>query len=196
MIKNKLVIKYNNLLFLVTLLTTFSTNISAGGIGAGVYAYPKAGQSQEQQANDKMFCHKWAVEEVGFDPSRNPSPQANYNSYSPSRSSSGGPLGFGSEEVGEGGVVYDGARGAATGALLGALAGDAGAGAAWGALGGALFGGIKRSNREAEERRWREQQEYQRQVQEEYINNQYNNKVEDYRLAYTVCITSKNYQVN
>lgn len=35
-----------------------------------LYAYPKAGQSTEQQARDRDECHKWAVAQSGFDPAQ------------------------------------------------------------------------------------------------------------------------------
>jgi hypothetical protein len=35
-----------------------------------LYAYPKAGQSAEQQAKDREECHKWAVAQTGFDPAQ------------------------------------------------------------------------------------------------------------------------------
>ena len=38
--------------------------------GNDVYVYPKNGQSEEQQATDKYECHKWAVGQSGFDPTR------------------------------------------------------------------------------------------------------------------------------
>jgi hypothetical protein len=31
-------------------------------------AYPKNGQSQEQQVRDKYECYKWAVAQIGYDP--------------------------------------------------------------------------------------------------------------------------------
>jgi hypothetical protein len=37
--------------------------------GIDLYIYPKEGQSQEQQADDRYACHAWGVEETGFDPS-------------------------------------------------------------------------------------------------------------------------------
>jgi outer membrane protein with glycine zipper len=193
--KNYSTISFKTFLLMITIAGTCSTSVSAGGIGAGIYAFPAAGQSKEQQQKDKFFCHDWAVQEVGFDPTRNAPPQAVYNGYSSPSSSSGGPLSFGAEETGEGGVVYDGARGAATGAVLGAIAGDAGKGAAIGALGGALFGGMRRSNRHAEEQRWREEQAYRQQQQQQALNADYNQRVNDYRRAYSVCITSKDYEV-
>jgi hypothetical protein len=35
-----------------------------------LFAYPKGGQSTEQQMRDREECHKWAVEQSGFDPSQ------------------------------------------------------------------------------------------------------------------------------
>jgi hypothetical protein len=36
--------------------------------GNELMAYPKSGQSAEQQAKDKFECHQWAVSQTGFDP--------------------------------------------------------------------------------------------------------------------------------
>jgi hypothetical protein len=35
-----------------------------------LFIYPKQGQSKEQQATDRYECHRWAVEQTGFDPSK------------------------------------------------------------------------------------------------------------------------------
>lgn len=34
-----------------------------------LFVYPNQGQSEEQQANDRYECHRWAVHETGVDPS-------------------------------------------------------------------------------------------------------------------------------
>jgi len=34
-----------------------------------LYVYPRNGQSEAQQAQDRYECHRWAVDETGFDPS-------------------------------------------------------------------------------------------------------------------------------
>jgi len=34
-----------------------------------IYVYPRNGQSEEQQAQDRYECHRWAVDQTGFDPS-------------------------------------------------------------------------------------------------------------------------------
>ncbi len=33
-----------------------------------LFVYPKSGQSSEQQAKDRYECHRWAMEQSGFDP--------------------------------------------------------------------------------------------------------------------------------
>jgi hypothetical protein len=35
-----------------------------------LYAYPKNGQNQEQQAADRYECHRWASDQTGFDPTQ------------------------------------------------------------------------------------------------------------------------------
>jgi hypothetical protein len=52
---------------------------SAGS--AEVYAYPKSGQSEEQQSADRYECHKWAVAQSGFDPTHPSSPTGNRDDY-------------------------------------------------------------------------------------------------------------------
>ena len=35
-----------------------------------LFVYPKKGQSAEQQATDRYECHRWSVEQTGFDPTK------------------------------------------------------------------------------------------------------------------------------
>ena len=37
-----------------------------------MFIYPRMGQSDQQQADDRFACHQWAVEQTGFDPIRPP----------------------------------------------------------------------------------------------------------------------------
>lgn len=39
-------------------------------VGTDLIAYPKNGQSTEQQAKDKFECHRWAAQQSGFDPTQ------------------------------------------------------------------------------------------------------------------------------
>ena len=46
-----------------------------------VYAYPKGGQSDEQQATDRYECHRWAVAQSGFDPTQGSQASGNATDY-------------------------------------------------------------------------------------------------------------------
>jgi hypothetical protein len=39
--------------------------------GENVFIYPRKGQAPEQQAKDRYECHRWAVDQTGFDPTLN-----------------------------------------------------------------------------------------------------------------------------
>jgi hypothetical protein len=41
-----------------------------GGAPADIIAYPKNGQSADQQSKDKFECHEWAAGQTGFDPTQ------------------------------------------------------------------------------------------------------------------------------
>lgn len=176
-----------------------ASGVAAAQQGGGVFAYPEAGQSVQKQQKDQRECHYWAAEQTGFDPMRSRPPtvvQDNYyGSYYGSSSSVGGLTDFGSGSVGQGGMVADGARGAAFGAMFGAIAGDAGKGAAIGAASGALFGGMKRSSRQAEEERWRQQQQAQAQQQLAQAQRQYYLALDQFRSAYAMCMSARKYRV-
>ena len=180
--------------FVFCLLLTYLSGmgaVNAQGIGAGTFAYPSAGQSEDQIQKDTYYCHNWAVSQTGFDPTRNYAPPPGYSSGPPPGSSGY----FGSGETGEGGVVRDAAGGAALGAIGGAIAGDAGKGAAIGALAGGLFGGVRRSQRRSEEAAWYQHQAQQQAQQQAAYQQQINAMSGNYRQAFSVCMSSRNYAV-
>jgi len=39
-------------------------------VSSDLFAYPKGGQSEEQQTRDKEECRRWAAEQTGFDPTQ------------------------------------------------------------------------------------------------------------------------------
>jgi hypothetical protein len=41
--------------------------------GGKIFIYPRKGQSEKQQADDRYACHRWAVGQTGYDPTRPPS---------------------------------------------------------------------------------------------------------------------------
>jgi hypothetical protein len=54
---------------------------NGSGAGSNVYAYPKSGQSDEQQSTDRYECHKWAVAQSGFDPTHTSQASGNSVDY-------------------------------------------------------------------------------------------------------------------
>jgi len=43
-------------------------DVAPAAAGSGIIAYPRNGQSDQQQATDKFQCHTWAKGQTGFDP--------------------------------------------------------------------------------------------------------------------------------
>jgi hypothetical protein len=86
-----------------------------------VYVYPAAGQSPQQQAQDRSECQTWAQQQSGWDPATSTAKGAGI------------------------GLAIGALGGAAAGAAIGAATGHAGTGAAIGAaaggIGGAAYGG-------------------------------------------------------
>ena len=175
-----------------------------------VFAYPNAGQSEEQQSRDRFECHQWSVSQTGFDPTTAPplpaataaAPPPNYNQgYSDRRQpKKRGFLGIGDGGFFEGGgMMGDAATGAALGAAGGAIAGNAGEGAAIGALASTVFGALSRSSTPAEQPAPppQQQQHYQQQqAQIDHAHMQRLDQVEQYNRAYGACMRSRDYTVN
>ena len=151
-----------------------------------VFAYPKAGQSQQQQAQDRFECHQWAVGQTGYNPQApQPPTGGGYVPAAPPPQSSSGAKGFWGSA----------AKGAALGAAGGAIAGDAGKGAAIGTLTGALFGGIRRRSQAQERAAWERQRQQQMQQQQQQMAQAQQQGVGNFNRAFAVCMNARNYQV-
>jgi hypothetical protein len=176
----------------------------------GPFAYPNAGQSEQQQSKDRYECHQWAVSQTGFDPTTAPPlaaappPVGAYGAQPPPQQqpSGGGFLGIGNGGMLQGsGVVGDAATGAALGAAGGAIAGDAGQGAAIGAVASTLFGALNRATDRpaAPPPQQQQQADYYRQQQQAAASQQYNQRLQmnnDYNRAFGTCMAGRNYTVN
>ena len=199
-----------NFLSRLLLVTLLATIISSEGYAQGqVFAYPNAGQSEEQQSRDRFECHQWSVSQTGFDPttaaplpSRTATPPPNPNQGYTDRQQpkKRGLLGIGDGGFFEGGgMVGDAATGAALGAAGGAIAGNAGQGAAIGALASTVFGALSRSSQPAQQPAPPPpQQDYyqQQQAQIDQAHMQRIEQVEQYNRAYGACMRSRDYTVN
>jgi len=149
-------------LFLM-LITIFA--LAPHAYGQDLYAFPNAGQSQDQQDMDEFQCHKMAKDRTGFDPMAVPT------ATRPAPQQKGG--------VGQGAV-----RGALLGTAVGAVTGNTKKGLKAGAVGGGVMGGMKRSQSNKKEQDWanREAQNYQ-----QNRNN--------WNRAYVACMESREYTV-
>lgn len=150
-----------------------------------LFIYPAQGQSADQQRQDRLECHLWAVDQTGFDPTDPanftvpgagaPLPQVERQGARTSRS-----------------VV----RGAAVGTAGGAIAGDVGRGAAIGATSGALIGGARsadqrRGQQQATDDWARQQQSAQWQQQQALQQRQ-----QGFNRAMRVCLEARGYTVS
>ena len=128
-------------LLIIIVAVAFVTGRAAA---ADPIVYPAKGQTAEQQDRDQYECHRWAVQQTGFDPSK-----SSHGSSGPptaNRESTQRPLlGRGSQPN----AIRGGARGAALGAVGGAIVGDAGKGAAAGAAIGGLGGAMRRRDQQS-----------------------------------------------
>jgi hypothetical protein len=43
-----------------------------------MFIYPRLGQNEKQQADDRYACHQWAVNQTGFDPTQPPGSPAQH----------------------------------------------------------------------------------------------------------------------
>ena len=200
--------KIPHLIALLALLT-----ISASASSQQVYAYPNAGQSQEQQSRDRFECHQWSTTQSGFDPSTAaplpartappPDPRQGYADRPQQRQQqSGGLLGIGNGGFFEGGgMIGDAATGAALGAAGGALAGDAGEGAAIGALASTVFGAFSRSTKPApapQPQQYNQgyQQQQQQQSQIDLAYQERAERIGEYNRAFGACMAARDYTIN
>lgn len=192
----------------LVLFTLGMTSVSAQQGAA--FAYPNAGQSDQQQSKDRYECHQWAVAQTGFDPSTAPPlaaapppPAGAYAGQPPPQQPRGGGgfLGIGNGGMlPGGGVMGDAATGAALGAAGGAIAGNAGQGAAIGAVASTLFGALNRATDKpaAAPPQQQQQADYYRQ-QQAAASQDYNQRLQatsDYNRAFGTCMTGRQYTVN
>lgn len=138
---------------------------------ARMFVYPAKGQSEEQLERDRYECHTWAVQQTGFDPSRNDA-----QTYQR--------------------VVVQPAPGAGTaagmigGAILGSIiAGprDSGFGALFGAATGAMVGSAADANAQVQA------QQTQQEINQRSAEDR--GRVQAYRRAISTCLEARGYTV-
>jgi YMGG-like Gly-zipper len=149
--------------------------VSAVANADDLLIYPAKGQSTEQLEKDRYECHRWAVGQSGFDPSKPQPPSAQAQQYP-------------SNQPTQPHVLKGAARGALVGTVGGAIGGDAGKGAAIGAATGGTVGALRR----------RDQRLQQQATQQRAASNQANSANSArgrYYRAMSACLQGRGYSV-
>lgn len=160
-----------------------SMAIGAAAVAQELFVYPAKGQTDEQLANDRYECHRWAVKETNFDPSD---------------IGETAPLPLVRVPVPENKAAGATAKGAAAGAIAGAVLGhgkdtlgNAVAGAVVGSIAGAAVeqSGELKAQQEARAEAQREAAEIGKSKAEKAVRRS------DYRRAMTACLEGRGYTV-
>jgi hypothetical protein len=155
----------------------------------GMFAFPRNGQSADQQLKDESECYGIAKQRTGIDAQAPP------------------PRGLSEEEKklaqqqaaenakqAQGGRVRGAARGAAGGAAIGAIAGDAGKGAGAGAVAGTMRGGAqqRQANAQSKEQAAAQTAAAQKKAEEEMLRS-HQAGVDTFQRAFAACMDARNY---
>ena len=143
---------------------------------AGLYVYPKHGQSADRQSQDAGQCDRSAVEVTGYDPAHPPTATHATNSLGDQGRTMAKGAVVGSATSSAVGAAAGAAMGGAVGAVAGAVAGAAG-GAVAGLLGGSM---VAR----------RDQQAKTHQDQVDYAAHH-----QEYVRAFSACMDARGYSV-
>lgn len=149
-----------------------------------MFAFPRNGQSADQQLKDEAECYGMAKQRTGIDAQAPP------------------PKGLSEEEKKlaqeqaaenakqtQGGRVGGAARGAAGGAAIGAIAGDAGKGAAAGAVAGTMRGGMaqRSANSQPKQQAAAQTAAAQKKAEEEMLRNHQGGPGRNRYLSTSIC---------
>ncbi len=158
------------------------------------FAYPKAGQSQQQTTMDSQECQGWAQQQTNFNPQQAENDMLRQQQAQQQQAAQAQQQQQAAASR-QGGLMGGAARGAALGAVGGAIGGDAGKGAAIGAGVGALAGGMRRRSAQREAQASSQQMQAQLQQQQSAQQAQFQQRLGAYNSAYAVCMGSRNYTV-
>lgn len=164
--------------------------LAGPAIGQQLYAYPKSGQSPDQQSRDRYECHMWAVQQSGYDPTTGTGQPATAQTQQQPQQTAGGQQGK------PGGGAAGGAAKGATRAAI--MDNDVGKGAAMGAAGGMLRRRMQEKKEDAAQQKQQQmkmQQQQQMAQQQQAVQQQQGQKADGYRRAFSACMEARNYTV-
>jgi Glycine-zipper domain len=157
----------------------------------GMFVYPKATQTHDQQLIDESDCYNSVQQQTGINPKAS-GPQA----PSSADQNAAAQQGAAQAQQAQGGRVRGAARGAAGGAAIGAITGNAGRGAAIGATVGTVRGG-RRQRQANEEAKETGAQAAVSQQQQAYGKSKaaYNQQMSTFKRGFSACMDARGYSV-
>lgn len=173
-------------IFLVAIASTASAQTPPSGQSLAatleVYVFPTSGQEASKQSKDEAECYSWAETNTGVDPFQVDKDTEQQQQRAAEQAQA-------AQESTRGAGARGAVRGAAAGALIGEIANDdASEGAAYGAA-----VGVMRGRRQA--RSYRRQAEQQAEQSVDAQKAYAEDKVENFKKAFSVCLEAKEYMV-
>jgi hypothetical protein len=157
----------------------------------GMFAFPKNGQSADQQLKDESECYGMAKQRTGIDAQVSPPKGLSEEEKKAAQQQAAD----NAKEV-QGTRVRGAARGAAGGAAIGAIAGNAGKGAAAGAAAGTMRGGTAQRSANAQSKQQAAAQTAAAQKkEEEEMLRQHQEGMDTFQRAFAACMDARNYSV-
>jgi Glycine-zipper domain len=157
----------------------------------GMFVYPKANQTYDQQLVDEFDCYNSVQQQTGIDPKAS-GPKA----PSSADLSAAAQQGASQAQQAQGGRLRGAARGAAGGAAIGAITGNSGRGAAIGATVGTVRGG-RQQRRANEATKETGAQAAVSQQQQAYGQSKaaYNQRMGTFKRGFSTCMDARGYSV-
>jgi len=157
----------------------------------GMFAFPKNGQSADQQLKDESECYGLAKQRTGIDAQAPPpqGPSEEEKKAAQQQAAENAPQAKGTR-------VRGAARGAAGGAAIGAIAGDAGKGAAIGSVAGTMKGGMaqRSANAQSKQQAAAQTAAAQKKAEEELLR-QHQEGMDTFQRAFAACMDARGYSV-
>jgi uncharacterized protein HemX len=156
-----------------------------------MFAFPRNGQSADQQLKDEAECYGMAKQRTGVDTGAPvpTGPSAEEVAAAQKQAAENAPKQGG-------GRLRGAARGAAGGAAIGAIAGDAGTGAAIGAVAGTMRGGMQQRQAKAQtEQQAAAQAAAAQKAQTEELQREHQEGIDTFQRAFSACMDARNYSV-
>jgi hypothetical protein len=156
-----------------------------------LFAFPKNGQSSDQQLKDESECYGMALQRTGIEPQgATPIPPTADEVIAAQKQAAAN-----ADQV-RGARLAGAARGTAGGAAIGAIAGSAGRGAGIGAVAGTMRGGAaQRSANAQSQQHAAAQAKAQLDKEHEQATLQHQEGVDIFQRAFSACMDARGYSV-